>query len=112
QNPGMLFALSVSLSPATSVILIGVLLNSSSPRATDLRCSTTPSASEPPMLIQARYRSKIFDVNGKPFGFPKEGGKPEGTGSLMPTKNPASSFASASGPPVAPAALRYFALRS
>src|SRR5260370_32550296 len=60
----------------------------------------------PPMLLQASYGSKTNDGNGLPVGFPKEGGVPPGSGSLMPMKNPESKFASALGPPVAPAALR------
>jgi DMSO/TMAO reductase YedYZ molybdopterin-dependent catalytic subunit len=80
------------------------------PRATDRRCSSRSPG--PPMLFQASYRSKTNDVNGLPVGFPKEGGVPPGTGSLMPMKNPASKFGSTLGPPAAPAALRRPALLS
>src|ERR1700691_195153 len=71
QNPETVVRPGRSLMPATPVMVIGVLLNRASPRATAWRDAFT--SPYPLMLFQALYRSKICDVNGRPFVFPPSG---------------------------------------
>src|SRR5258708_1662173 len=97
QTPSMLGRLRTSLRPVTPVMLIFVVLNTSSPRATDRRdCASSLSDLSP---SHGLYKSKILGSKGRPVGF-------NPTGSFTPTKNLESWSESAIGPPVAPRACR------
>src|SRR5262249_61030458 len=79
--------------PATPAMLILVVLNTSSPRATDRRyCASSPPNRG---FSHGLYKSKILGSKGRPVGL-----RP--TGSFTPTKNLESWSERATGPPVAP----------
>src|SRR5262249_40587155 len=103
QNPGILGAFSASLRPATPVMLIGVVLNSSSPRAIDRRLRN--SSASPRRPSHGLYRSKMCGSNGAPLAFCP-------SGSFTPGKNFDSCSDRATAPPVAPAPCRLPAFAS
>src|SRR5260370_23601497 len=91
QTPSMLGRLRTSLRPVTPVMLIFVVLNTSSPRATDRRdCASSLSDLSP---SHGLYKSKILGSKGRPVGF-------NPTGSFTPTKNLESWTESALAPPL------------